>query len=498
MRLTALFVLVGLSSLLSGSAHAQVADAAGGGAEGPRVAIVTDSRGFVHDVVKPVDGDSTVVTVLRDVVEDRLSGALTHISDASKIDFDNLDVVVFYTTGAIPLDVDALQSFVEAGGGMVGLHCAADTLADNEKYVALIGATFNGHPWNADDRVGLRSLDTGHAISKAVGGQRMLQEEMYQFREFDPAKVRTLIALDPVTTVKTPTEFVPVTWVKSVGEGRVVYSSLGHRLEVWQSRWYQDHLRASIGFAAGSIEGDTEPNPELAEREATRGRNAAEGEIRPGTGQADERSDAGDRPHDPWVFRCVLDQRPRTVIVALSDDVWAAWDATTCALYKVWPGGEEGGMNFTGTVYDTRHGPQPQTRGDAFDTFEGSSWQVMKDGEEIEVTPRWEGYAVRGTESVALGFSFALPGGEKVAVLEIPESAGPRSLRRRFEVSGLPEGMMLQTLLANGEGATIEAEGGTILTESRGQPVALLQIEANGNAVVTTTWKPKEEITDEQ
>ncbi|MFN7120139.1 MAG: cytochrome C, partial [Saprospiraceae bacterium] len=63
------------------------------------------------------------------------------------------------------------------------------------------------------------------------------------------------------------------------------------------------------------------------------------------------------RPHDPWVFRSVLDSIPRMLTVALNDNLWAAYSAQTGALYKTW----KGTVNFDGAVYTTAHGPQPST-----------------------------------------------------------------------------------------------------------------------------------------
>ena len=62
---------------------------------------------------------------------------------------------------------------------------------------------------------------------------------------------------------------------------------------------------------------------------------------------------------DPWIFRCVLDGNARMVVISLGHDVWAAYDANRCKLAKVWTGKVE----FTGPVFDTRHGPQPKSDG---------------------------------------------------------------------------------------------------------------------------------------
>lgn len=62
---------------------------------------------------------------------------------------------------------------------------------------------------------------------------------------------------------------------------------------------------------------------------------------------------------EPWVFRCVLDGNARTVVVSLGEHRWVAYDASACAVAKVWVGDIE----LTGPVYDYKHGPQPHARG---------------------------------------------------------------------------------------------------------------------------------------
>jgi hypothetical protein len=42
---------------------------------------------------------------------------------------------------------------------------------------------------------------------------------------------------------------------------------------------------------------------------------------------------------EPWVFRCVLDARPRVVVAALGDADWADWDTNYGALYQAWQPG---------------------------------------------------------------------------------------------------------------------------------------------------------------
>ena len=40
------------------------------------------------------------------------------------------------------------------------------------------------------------------------------------------------------------------------------------------------------------------------------------------------------RPRDPWVFRSVLDKQPRIITATLHDELFVAYDARYCGLYK--------------------------------------------------------------------------------------------------------------------------------------------------------------------
>lgn len=131
-----------------------------------------------------------------------------------------------------------------------------------------------------------------------------------------------------------------------------------------------------------------------------------------------------ERPRDPWVFRCVLDRKPRRVTLALSDEMWIAYDATTCGVYKAW----KGGVNFDGPVYTTVHGPQPTTVGASYtEGFEGDVWEANVAGKPVPVRAVWRGYLFNG-DHVALQYELELPGGRKVHVQESPEFVKPESL----------------------------------------------------------------------
>jgi cytochrome c len=144
------------------------------------------------------------------------------------------------------------------------------------------------------------------------------------------------------------------------------------------------------------------------------------------------------RPRDPWVFRCVLDRKPRMVTVALSDEMWVAYDATNCGLTKAW----KGGVNFDGPVYTTVHGPQPTSVGPSYtEGFEGDVWEANVAGQDVKVRAVWRGYVLNG-DHVALQYSIQLPDGRAISVQESPEFVRAEDLfdTERREELVLPEG----------------------------------------------------------
>ncbi len=54
------------------------------------------------------------------------------------------------------------------------------------------------------------------------------------------------------------------------------------------------------------------------------------------------------RGRDPWVFRCIFEDRPRTLIVALGQGLWYSFNPVTCGTHKVW----KGEIDFRGKVFD--------------------------------------------------------------------------------------------------------------------------------------------------
>jgi hypothetical protein len=137
------------------------------------------------------------------------------------------------------------------------------------------------------------------------------------------------------------------------------------------------------------------------------------------------------RGHDPWVFRCALDRRPRMVVVALTPGWWLAFDAGRGAIYKVW----EGDVLFAGTVYDTRHGPQPEAIGETF--FEGEPIRIVKSSGDaaFDVKWQWRGYRIDDGE-VWFHIGCIAPDGREITI-----ALTPRVVEQQGRATGIRIGI---------------------------------------------------------
>ncbi|MBB6430410.1 ThuA domain-containing protein [Algisphaera agarilytica] len=167
--------------------------------------------------------------------------------------------------------VDNLIDYVEAGGGLVGIHAASDACYGHHEFGQAIGGQFWGHPWTANMNVTIVVEDPEHAINKPVFDgidDFRIKEEIYQFSEkhYSRDRLRILLNLDPERSdepkhapKRTDGDFA-VAWVQKVGDGRVFYTSLGHRHDIYWNPLLLKHYLAGIQFATGDLPADTTPS----------------------------------------------------------------------------------------------------------------------------------------------------------------------------------------------------------------------------------------------
>ncbi|MDP7561111.1 MAG: ThuA domain-containing protein, partial [Planctomycetota bacterium] len=167
----------------------------------------------------------------------------------SKENLADFDAIFLYTTGELPWPEGgklALLDFVQNGGALIGAHCASDTFYEWPEFGELLGGYFNGHPWH--EEVGIKVEDPDHLSTQNLPTSFEIVDEIYQFKDWTREGKRVLLSLDTDSvdmtrpTIRREDGDFGITWTRRHGKGRIFYTALGHRPEVWKSTLFQEHL----------------------------------------------------------------------------------------------------------------------------------------------------------------------------------------------------------------------------------------------------------------
>ncbi len=271
---------LGLSAFPTGWATAK-------GAKRRHILFYTRSQAFEHSVVKRKDGASLgfAEKILTDL-GDKHGFDVTCTKDGTVFTPQNLkqyDAFFFYTTGdttkpgednAPPMTAAGKQAFLDAvhsGKGFIGSHCAADTFHTQpderyknhgsavDPYIAMIGGEFIRH----DDQQNstMRVIDSKFPGLSGAGESFVRFEEWYSLKEFSPDL--HVILVQETEGMKGPDYQrppYPATWARKHGKGRVFYTSMGHREEIWEDPLFQSILLGGIAYAVGNVKADVTPN----------------------------------------------------------------------------------------------------------------------------------------------------------------------------------------------------------------------------------------------
>ncbi len=155
----------------------------------------------------------------------------------------------------------AFRSYIEGGGGFVGVHgSAGDPVYFWDWYAdAVIGARFTGHPMNPQfQRARIRVEPGTSGIGTGLPSDWAMTDEWYSFRASPRlAGARIVATLDEASY--TPTGMGgedlrmgdhPIAWTRCVGRGRAFYSAIGHRPESYGDPTYLRMLEQAIGWAS--------------------------------------------------------------------------------------------------------------------------------------------------------------------------------------------------------------------------------------------------------
>lgn len=160
------------------------------------------------------------------------------------------------TTGDLGLpDLDGFFAWVRAGGGVLGAHSASDTYHNEPRYLDMLGGEFRTHGNQATVEVIVEQ--PAHPATTGLASPFQILDEIYHFTANNRGRVTTLLSLNRAPADGLPGENqpadMPISWGKTYGSGRVFYTALGHREEVWQDARFQAHLLGALKWVLGVV-----------------------------------------------------------------------------------------------------------------------------------------------------------------------------------------------------------------------------------------------------
>jgi len=219
-----------------------------------RVLVFSKTTGFRHDSI--ADGIAAIQQLGRDN-----QFAVDASEDAAAFTDQNLSkykaIVFLNTTGDLFNDgqKNALQHYMQMGGGFVGIHSASDTEHNWTWYGQLVGSFFGSHPAIQSASIQIQDLNRPSTSGLPQIWQRT--DEWYNFVSNPRGSVHVLAKLDESTysggTMGTDH---PIAWCQVIAGGRSWYTAGGHTKESYTEPLFIHHLLGGIQYAMGRVTAD--------------------------------------------------------------------------------------------------------------------------------------------------------------------------------------------------------------------------------------------------
>jgi cytochrome c len=218
----------------------------------PRVLVFTKTKGFHHESIPA--GIAAVQKLGKDhgFSVDTTTDA-TYFKEST---LKKYKAVIFLNTTGNVLNGDEqvqLERYIQAGGGFLGVHAAADTEYDWPWYNKLVGAWFLSHPGNPNVRKATVILtDTAYQRMAGLPEHWERTDEWYNYKNINP-DIKVLATLDENTYEGgTNGDHHPIAWYHDFDGGRSAYIGGGHTNESYSEPLYLQHLLAGIKYAMGT------------------------------------------------------------------------------------------------------------------------------------------------------------------------------------------------------------------------------------------------------
>jgi len=249
-----------------------------------RILFLTKSAGYEHSVVRRAGNALSHAERVFTQIGAKHGFDITCTKNGSVFlsdDIDQYDAFAFYTTGDLrgpskdggdgmtDRGKARLLELVHGGKGFVGSHCASDTFhspgdpwknqARPDPYIAMLGGEFISHGKQQRARMTVASPQFPGAGKWAPGFK--LLEEWYSLKNFAP-DLHVILREEAygMEGKQYMRPAFPATWARRHGTGRVFYTSMGHREDVWTNPTFQSMLLGGLAWATGKVDADVKAN----------------------------------------------------------------------------------------------------------------------------------------------------------------------------------------------------------------------------------------------
>lgn len=217
----------------------------------PRILVFSKTSGFYHQSIPSGIAAIQKLGKENNFQVDTTKNAAYFVEDSLK----KYSAVVFLSTTQNVLNADqqvAFERYIQAGGGFMGIHAAADTEYNWPWYNKLVGAYFLSHPNNPNVRKATISIiDSTHQAMKGLPARWERNDEWYNYKSINP-DLNVLAKLDEETYEGGENgDNHPIAWYHEFDGGRAFYTGSGHTNESFSEPLFMNHVLGGIRYAIG-------------------------------------------------------------------------------------------------------------------------------------------------------------------------------------------------------------------------------------------------------
>ena len=143
---------------------------------------------------------------------------------------------------------NVFERYIQAGGGYLGIHAAADCEYQWPWYGSLVGGYFLDHPVNNIQNGKFTVVEKNHWATKGMPDTFEKVDEFYSFKNLNP-NVKVLLTIDEKSYQGGKNgAYHPMSWYHEYDGGRAFYTAMGHTNETFTNELFLNHVWAGLNY----------------------------------------------------------------------------------------------------------------------------------------------------------------------------------------------------------------------------------------------------------